>query len=742
MTNALKTRTLNQFIKNLDSEKVYFLKSDIENIRRKNKRLFRDLKNRKCNGLYSIYNIYSRRVKERTAFAKEYLSHGFSFDKKLTYTTDEDLKQRPKDAKSANLRMKSYIQYHVANVFLFEKDLKKSVEQVSYILNNLNKQVQSWKPQLNRKERRECKRKSKNSFTACKPTKWFSNYLSAYSQTLDSHSSYMDNEDLEEFNISMNLKLEGIGASLSSRFGYTIVEKLIPGGVAARSKQIQVKDKILKVGQKPNQWVNIFGERIEDVVSIIRGPKGTPVYLQISRAQKKGKNKIFVVRLIRDRVDLIEEEASISYHNIKGKAGAGYKIGLIKVPSFYGSGVFGKSVSRDVKRLLFSANRQNIQALVLDLSYNRGGSLDEAVELSGLFFSVGNVVKQSERKNNKTYTFKDRDERVFYTGPLVVLVNRLSASASEIVAGTLQDYQRAVVVGGDHTFGKGSVQSVEVLPNKLGALKTTVGLYFIPSGRSTQKEGVISDIAFPSVFNIEKINEKSLDYVLPSKKIKSFKSSPMEIFARGKKNWKPIDKTIIKKLKEQSQKRIAKSEDFIKIKKSLAEIQQKEKNQKKVSIAEVLEGKNKREEEEKAEEKSEMEEDKKKYFSRPDVQEALNVAKDLAFVQKKEKPKSFAFFRPSRFKFAVSPLLVAFFQKRSFYFSVLSQFDRIDTAFFYPLETKVCRQAQKRKFLNTSVLFEVSGQLVPSFLQQMELQQSKFSQKLALVEMEAGGGNF
>ena len=635
LTNSLKSRVLDQFIKNLDRERIYFLQSDIESINKKNSRLFRDLKNRRCNGLYYIYNIYSKRVKERMAFAKDYLSQEFSFDKKLIYIVDEDLKRYAKNTKSANLRMKSYIQYHTANIFLFEKDLKKSVNQVSYILNNISKQVQSWKPQLNRREMRECRRKSKNSFTACKPTKWFSNYLSAYSQSLDSHSSYMDNEDLEEFNITMNLELEGIGASLSSRFGYTIVEKLVPGGVAARSKKIRVKDKILAVGQKPKQLVNIFGERIEDVVSIIRGPKGTPVYLKISRApQKKGKNKIFVVRLIRDRVELVEDEATIFYHSLKDKTGASYKIGLIQVPSFYGSSVFGKSVSRDVKKLLLLAKKQKIQSLVLDLSNNRGGSLDEAVKLSGLFFSVGNVVKQSERKNNKTYIFKDRDKKVFYAGPLVVLVNRFSASASEIVAGTLQDYQRAVVVGGDHTFGKGSVQSVEILPSQLGALKTTVGLYFIPSGRSTQKEGIVSDIAFPSLFNIDKINEKSLDYVLPSKRIRSFKSSPKEILAKGVENWKPVKKITIKKLKERSKNRINANKDFIEIKKKFAELKEKEKNQKKVSIAEVLKGQDKKEDEEKIEEKSEMEEDKEKYFSRPDVQEALNIAKDLAVSQK------------------------------------------------------------------------------------------------------------
>ena len=635
LTSSLRVRTLNQFIKNLDREKIYFLKSDIENIKRKNKRLFTDLKKKKCTGLYYIYDIYSKRVKERMSFAKTYLSNKFSFDKNLTYVLDEDLKPYPQDLKSAHLRMKSYIQYQVANIFLFEKDLKKSVDQMSYIFNNLNKQVQSWKPRLSRREMRECKRKSKNSFTACKPTKWFSHYLSAYSQSLDSHSSYMDNEELEEFNITMNLELEGIGASLSSRFGYTIVEELVPGGVAERSKKINVKDKILAVGQKPKQLVNIFGERIEDVVSIIRGPKGTPVYLKISRPQKKGKNKIFIVKLIRDRVELRKEEASISYHNIKDKTGPAYKIGLIKVPSFYGSGLFGKSVSRDVKNLLISAKKKKIQALVLDLSNNRGGSLEEAVELSGLFFSVGNVVKQSERKNNKTYIFKDRDKRTFYTGPLVVLVNRLSASASEIVAGTLQDYQRAVVVGGDHTFGKGSVQSVEILREKLGALKTTVGLYFIPSGRSTQKEGVVSDIAFPSIFNIDKINETSLDYVLPSKRIKSFRSSSREIFSQTG-SWKSIGRAVIEQLKKKSQKRIAQNKDFIEIKKSLSELKEKEKSQIKVSISEVLKRKDEKEAEEEKKDPAETKEDKKKYFSRPDVKEALNIARDLAVVQKRK----------------------------------------------------------------------------------------------------------
>ncbi len=645
MTPELKERTLDQFIQNLDREKVYFLQSDITNIKRKNKRLFTDLKRQKCNGLYYIYDIYSQRVKERIKFANDYLNNNFLFSKQMKYILDDDLKKRPASSKEANQNMKSYIQYQAANIFLFEKDLKKSVKQVSYILGNFKKQILSWKPQLNHREARECRNKSKDSFKACKPTKWLSKYLNAYSQSLDSHSSYLDNEDLEEFYIDMNLELEGIGATLSSRFGYTVVEKLIPGGAAYKSRQIKEKDKILAVGKTKDKLIDIFGERLEDVVSIIRGKKGTPVFLKISREDKKGKNAVSVIKLIRDKVDLQDEGgASIFYHDIKSK-GKTYKIGLLKVPSFYGSTVFGKSVTRDVKKLLLSAKQKKIKALVLDLSNNRGGSLDEAVDLSGLFFARGNVVKQLERHNLKAHILRDRDKRIFYSGPLIVLVNRFSASASEIVSGTLQDYKRAIVVGADHTFGKGSVQSVEQL-SSLGALKTTVGLYFIPSGKSTQKEGVSSDIVLPSVLNTNDLGEKNLDYVLPSKQVENFKSSPHEIFSKEGDNWKPIDNKIIGKLKKISKERVAKNEEFQKIEKQLVVLQEKIKNQKVITIAKLLENKNKKDEKSSKKEDehlSKTEKNKKKYLARPDIQEALNIAKDLALIQKTARSSSNTF---------------------------------------------------------------------------------------------------
>ena len=635
LTPKLQKKTLQEFISFLDYEKVYFLKSDIAYIKKRNQRLFRNLKRNRCKGLYEIYNIYSQRVKERMAFAENYLMNGkFSFNRDFKYIMDKDLRLFPASRRAANRKMEIWLQYQVANVFMVEKDLKKAIEQVSYIMNNIKKQAVSWKPLLSGREKKNCREKSAGGFKVCKPSKWFFYYMNAYGKALDSHSSYLDFEALEEFYINMNLELEGIGATLSSNFGYTVVERLIAGGPAERSKQIKEKDKILAVGQSPENLKDIFGERIEDVVSIIRGPKGTPVFLKILRAgEAKNSKKIFTVRLIRDKVNVKEEEAVISYHDIKSNNKT-YTVGLLRAPSFYGSGIFGKSVSRDVKRLLLEAEKRKISALVLDLSNNRGGSLNEAVELSGLFFSSGNVVGQSERDKNRPQILKDSDKRTFYNGPLVVLVNRFSASASEIVSGALQDYKRAVIVGGDHTFGKGSVQSVEPLSFNLGALKTTVGFYFIPSGRSTQKEGVRSDISLPSLLNIKEFGEKSLDYALPPKTVKEFRSSTEELFS-GEDHWRPIDSQVIEGLKKLSSKRVSANEGFKKIKEDFKKFQKKA-EEKRASIGDILDGKDKN----KKDNKSEVGEiplgewSLKKYLARPDVQEAMKVAADLAFMQR------------------------------------------------------------------------------------------------------------
>lgn len=644
ITPELKYRIVDQFIKNLDRDKIYFLQSDVGDIRKRTTKLFFDLNKKECHVLYYIYRVYSKRVKERIKFANQYLGKNFKFERGSKYILDRDIKKHGKSSREANQLMKSYIQYQAAHMFLVEEDLEKTLKQIKFLLNNRKKQILSWEPQLNPKERRICREKSKAEFKSCKPTKWFSQFLKASGQSLDVHSTFLDSDDLEEFYIDMNLELEGIGATLTSQFGYTVVERLLPGGPAYKSKKVKKKDKILAVGQNRTKLIDIFGKSLEDVVSKIRGPKGTDVFLKISRENKKGKPSVFVVKLTRDKVELDEHRADIFYRDIKSK-GKTYKIALLRVPSFYGSSAFyGKSVTRDVIKLLHEAKEKNIDSLVLDLSNNRGGALDGAVDVSGLFFSEGNVVKQSA-KNQPFDTLRDLDKRIIYNGPLIVLVSRLSASASEIVAGTLQDYKRAVIVGADHTFGKGSVQSVEPLKRlvpQLGALKTTVGLYFIPSGKSTQKAGVSSDIIFPSLLHIEEFGEHSLDHVLPTQTIQSFKSSQHEIFSQGKNNWQPVNDGIIEQLRKASSRRIAKNKEFQKIKKRLTKLQKKAKNQKIITIAEVLDDKDEElspDDEDTDISQSEKHQRDKKYLSRPDIQEALNVARDLILIQNKKNNK-------------------------------------------------------------------------------------------------------
>lgn len=633
LTSQLHKKSLKQFIKNLDKEKIYFLKSDIKNIVKKNRDLFSDLKDDNCTGLYYIYDIYKKRLLNRTKHAQKFLNNkNFTLNKKLKYVLKDEDKTYSSTPREANKKMQIYIQYQVANLFLFEKNLKEAIKKTSYTLSKVKKEVLSWNPNLSILDMRICKNKSQDRIPICKPSYWFAYYLQAYSHSLDPHSSYFTDKDSEEFFIAMNLSLQGIGASLSSRFGYIIIEKLLEGGSAIQSKQIKLKDRIQAVGQTSSKLVKTFGENIGDVVSLIRGPKGTSVYLQISREQKNKPDKVFIVKLIRKKIHLKDAEATISYHKkiVNKKI---FKIGLLKVPSFYG--LSSRSVTKDTKKLLKDARKHGVHALVLDLSNNSGGSLEESVNLSGLFFSKGNVVKQSYVNKTHSQILKDLDGKTYYKGPLVVLINRLSASASEIVSGTLQVYKRAVIVGGDHSFGKGSIQTVKALFPKLGAIKTTIGLYFIPNGESTQKQGITPDIIFPNIFSKSKIAEKYQDHALSAQKIPGFKSSAKNLFF-NKNYWNPVTKDNLKLLKQKSHLRVSKNKKFQEVKKEVQKYIKKQKN-KTISLAEVL--KNKEAKNKKFLLEKSKQEDKNAYFKRSDVQEALNIAADFISINQLQAAK-------------------------------------------------------------------------------------------------------
>lgn len=599
----LQKRITEQYIKTLDSSKIYFLKSDVDDVKKQFGEMWNLLKKPDCTPLEKIKDIYVKRVQERESYAKKYLAENFKLNKEAKIDLDSDKREWATKLEELNKYQEDYIQFQIATFLASDMKLEEAKDHV--------------------KRRYERAVKNMKEETT---EDLYVNYLDASARALDPHSSFLSKESLEDFEIQMRLSLEGIGATLSSQDGYTVIEQLVTGGAAAKSGQLQTQDKIIAVGQGPTGKMEpVIDMPLKDVVRLIRGKKGTIVKLSIMR--KDGdKTRQFPVLLTRQKISLEEEAAKIHYTDktINGKK---RKIGIIDLPSFYADTKRGgRSSARDVKNLLADAKRKKVDGIVLDLSNNGGGSLEDAVNLAGLFFKVGNVVSTQSSKGT-TEALADEDPTVDYAGPLVVLTSRLSASASEIVSGALKDYKRAVIVGGDHTFGKGSVQSVVPLPNQLGAIKVTVGMFFIPGGNSTQHQGVSADVTLPGAFARDEIGEKSLDYSLPPKTIKPFLSSEAAV-ATGPDAWMPIKSEFVNELKKNSEKRVASNEEFKKIKSELEKTVAKGKI---VTIAEILDKKD----ETKANEdkrKARQKNDKlraEEYLKRPEIVESTNVLGDL-----------------------------------------------------------------------------------------------------------------
>lgn len=633
-SKKLQNRTIDQFIKNVDRGKFYFIQPDIELTKKWFQSLFKDLEEGDCTALNKFYDLYYKRMKEHYEFAKLEISNPeFKLDENTTIVLDVDKRNFSRSHWQLKNFHKKYIQYELASILSVEKDIEKAKKHLLGMYKRKLKAVESWDPQPSDERLKFCLQKERKNklVKTCKIEKWYSVYLDSFARSLDPHSSYLSRYELDDFRINMELSLEGIGASLSSRYGYTTIEKLLPGGAAHLSKKIKRKDKIIAIGQKPNHLVPIFGWDLRDVVEMVRGKKGTRVYLKILRDLKNGDQKKFVVNLVRKKIHLKDSASSI-IHSTQKINGEEKKVGVIRVPSFYGGNEdgSGRSVSRDIRQLINQS--KDLDALVLDLSNNGGGVLSEAVEVAGLFFKKANIVRQmTKNKARKSvfYTLRDDDNKITYKGPLVVLIDRGSASASEIVAGALKDYKRAVVVGGDHTFGKGSIQSVENVGRRLGATKTTVGLFYIPSGKSTQKRGVDSDIVFPSLSSMEEYGEKTLDYVLPQSHTTSFLTKLRNV------EWTFVNPSVLKQLEVKAKLRIKESSKFKEIQQDIAEYKKEKKEDKAITIKNFLAEFQKRSEEEQELEEEFLDLDtndpdfKKKYLERANVSEAVNIAFDI-----------------------------------------------------------------------------------------------------------------
>ncbi|MEI7694375.1 MAG: carboxy terminal-processing peptidase [Chlorobium sp.] len=504
VNDSLSQQIFNRYIDNLDGTKSYFVASEVESLRRiYANRLDDEFLSGKTTSGFAIYNFFLKRAKEKMRFMKATADTvHFNFSANEVLDIDRKLDPWPADRRLLADLWRKELKYQWLN-------LKYSGEQGKTIRESLGKSFTNRLNLLNRQ----------------KPDDAFQAYTYALTTSFDPHTSYFSPAEYENFQIDMSRSLEGIGAKLQTEGEYTVVNEIIPGGPASKGNVLKKGDKIIAVGQgRTAEMVDVSGLRINDVVKLIRGKKGTIVRLKIYPASQSGRGPAKIVQLQREKIDLEEQAAKKSILQQNGQ-----KIGVITIPSFYldfeaqqrNSGNY-TSTTRDVTRILNELNAEHVDGVVIDLRDNGGGSLEEAVNVTGLFISAGPVVQISNSAGGKM-VLRDEDRQVLYSGPLALLVNRYSASASEIFAAAIQDYGRGVIIG-ERSFGKGTVQSIIKLSRpfsfftkqkELGQIKLTIAKFYRISGGSTQHKGVMPDIIMPSMIDTSAVGEDTYSSSLP-----------------------------------------------------------------------------------------------------------------------------------------------------------------------------------------------------------------------------------
>lgn len=488
-----------EFLKNylnaLDYNHMFFHQNDVEGFQKRSSSMADDVVLGDMSMAFEIYRVYSNRVEQVCAMAKELAQEKYQFDEEESVTLDRHELSWPYGEKE----QRQLIRQRVKSELLEERLNKEKPEEAVKIITRRYDRVL-----------RSLHENDVGTITFI--------FLNALAALYDPHTQYMEPQVLESFNIDMRLSLSGIGAQLSSEDGYAKITGIVPGGPADLDKRLKVNDRICAVAQGDGPMAEVVDMKLSKVVQQIRGPKGTTVRLKIIPADAPDPSTRIEIAIVRDEIKLTEQEAKariIEKVTDNGKL----RLGYIELPQFYFDPEHpstGKSSSRDVRRLIEKLNEEKIDGLIFDLRRNTGGSLPEAITLTGLFIDEGPVVQVKDARG-KIAIGRDSQPGESFDGPMVVLTTHISASASEILAGALQDYGRAVIVGDHSTFGKGTVQQMMPLDAKkeFGDLKLTIQKFYRVSGGSTQFRGVVPDISLPSVLDVAKVGENNLTRPLP-----------------------------------------------------------------------------------------------------------------------------------------------------------------------------------------------------------------------------------
>jgi carboxyl-terminal processing protease len=573
LDDEISRRALETFLKQLDPMKIYFYQSDVDEFMNFRDRLDDSVRTGDLSFGYKVFNRFLERIDERVGFVEELLKvdHDFAVDEEMVI--DPEVAQYAQSQEEAYDRWRKRIKYDMLVLKTEAKENGDDADDAAAEEGSsegdsatTNGEDTTESPVDRLRRRYESYQKRMKQFSS---DDLLEMYLSAITTAFDPHTNYMSPSSLDNFYISMRLNLEGIGAALMMNDGYTVVSKVIPGGAADKHGKLQPEDRVVSVGQGDDgEMVDVVDMNLNDVVKLIRGKAGTVVRLGIKPANK---NEVEIHTITRARIELTDSEARSEIIPFGAKRdGAPYKVGVIDLPSFYmdmaaarrGLSEF-KSTTRDVKRILENFKQQSVDVVVLDLTRNGGGSLTEAINLTGLFIDQGPVV-QVKDSDNRIQHYDDLERGMSWQGPLVVLTSKFSASASEILAGAIQDYGRGIVVGDESTHGKGTVQSLLELgaqiitapnPPNLGALKITMQQFYRPSGESTQKRGVLADVPMPSLTTHMDVGESDLDFPVEFDRVVKAQFTPTQA----------VDPNVIAQLNTRSNERRKQSDEFAKL---------------------------------------------------------------------------------------------------------------------------------------------------------------------------------